>query len=270
MVDYNSPKVTLDEIVFEGRNKEYGGYFLRKVYDDHIIRAMVIAGLGFTLAVAGPLLWDQFGFKPDVEEIKEVVIDMAKLPPPPRANPNIPPPPPLPQAPPPPQVKTIKFTPPEVAPDDEVIEPPPKVEEIKQAAISNVTAEGAPDAPTIDNIDVVGAGDGDGLVAPAAEEIFTVVEQMPEPPYNIQKYLADNIRYPANATRNEIQGIVYVNFVVGPDGSISSPAVVKGIGYGCDEEALRVVSKLPSWTPGKQGGRAVQVRISLPIRFKLN
>ena len=270
MVDYTSPNTTLDEIVFDGRNQAYGGYFLRKVYDDHIIRAMLIAGITFTLAVAGPLLWEKFGPKPEVEEFKEVVIDMAKLPPPPPANPNIPPPPPLPTQPPPPMVKTIKFTPPEVAPDEEVIEPPPKVEEVQKAAISNVTNEGAPDAPVVDNIEVTGAGDGNGVVAAPVEEIFTVVEQMPEAPYNIQKYLADNIRYPANATRNEIQGIVYVNFVVGPDGSISNPAIMKGIGYGCDEEALRVVSKLPNWNPGKQGGRAVQVRISLPIRFKLN
>jgi periplasmic protein TonB len=125
--------------------------------------------------------------------------------------------------------------------------------------------------PIVDNIDVVGQGDGGaGVVEAPAEEIFVTVEQMPENPYNIQEFLAKNIKYPGPATRNEIQGIVYVNFVVGPDGKISQAAVMKGIGYGCDEEALRVVSKMPDWTPGKQGGRAVPVRISLPIRFKLN
>ena len=270
MINYNSPQVTLDEIVFEHRNKVYGAYFLRKIYDDNILIAMLIGSLFFTLAVTSPLILA--ALRPGSEErfLKEVVIDMAKLPPPPPTNKALPPPPPLQPQTPPPAVKTIKFTPPEVAPDEEVIEPPPKIEEIKKGAISNVTNEGVPDAPVVDNIDVVGTGDGNGVVEAPKEEIFLTVEQMPESTYNLQKYLADNIKYPSQATRNEVQGRVYIAAVVAPDGSIIDAKVVKGIGSGCDEEALRVVNKLPKWTPGKQGGRAVSVRISIPINFKLS
>lgn len=271
MMDYQSEKVTLDDIVFESRNKSYGGYVLRKIYDDHILIALLIAATTFGLAIGGPAIFNALKPEEEVPEVKEVKLDLAKLPPPPPTNPKLPPPPPMPKVEPPPAVKTIKFTPPEVAPDEEVVEPPPKVDEVKKAAISNVTNEGAPDAPVVENIEVVGTGgEGTGVVAPPAEEIFVVVEQMPETPYNINEYLVKNIKYPQNAIRNEITGVVYVQFVVGPNGQVGDVKVVKGIGYGCDEEAVRVVSRMPAWNPGKQGGRAVPVRISLPVRFKLN
>jgi periplasmic protein TonB len=137
MLDYNSPKVTLDDIVFEDRNKVYGAYILRKKYDDSVVRALILAGTVFTLAVTSPLIWSLVKPSGIDEKPTEVVVDLAKLPPPPPSNPKLPPPPPMPSAPPPPAVKTIKFTPPEVAPDEEVIEEPPKLDEIKKAAISN-------------------------------------------------------------------------------------------------------------------------------------
>ncbi len=268
-MDYNSKNVTLDDIVFENRNKAYGAYFLRKIYDNNVIKAMIFAAGGFALAIAFPTIINLLTPAEAEQEVVEVKLDLAKLPPPPPTNPKLPPPPPMPKVEPPPAVKTIKFTPPEVAPDEEVVEPPPKQEEIKKAAISNVTNEGAPDAPVVENIEVVGTGEGTGVVAPAKEEIFTFAEQMPEPSFDYQKYLKDNIKYPASAVRNEVQGRVYVNFVVKPDGSITDVVVAKGIGYGCDEEAVRIISKMPNWNPGKQGGRAVPVRIMLPVYFKL-
>jgi periplasmic protein TonB len=77
------------------------------------------------------------------------------------------------------------------------------------------------------------------------------------------------LRYPRQAVQQGIEGKVYVQFVVGRDGKVSQISVLKGIGFGCDEEAMRVVSMMPTWTAGKQGGKPVSVRYNLPISFKL-
>ena len=269
MINYNSPQVTLDEIVFEHRNKVYGAYFLRKIYDDNILIAMLIGSLFFTLAVTSPLILA--ALRPGSEErfLKEVVIDMANLPAPPPTNTALPPPPPLQPIAPPPAVKTIKFTPPEVASDELVQQQPPSMDEIKKNVIASVNQEGALDAPFLDNIDVVGDGNDIGIVEAPADGIFIVVEQMPVLP-GLSEYLAKHIKYPGQASRNDVQGRVDITAIISPDGTVTDARIVRGIGYGCDEEALRVVNKLPKWNPGKQGGRSVPVRVAIPINFKLS
>jgi protein TonB len=83
-------------------------------------------------------------------------------------------------------------------------------------------------------------------------------------------YLKKGIRYPADAKAKNVQGRVYVTFVVSSKGKILFPHVEKGIGAGCDEEALRAVRSMPLWSPGKQNGKAVPVKHTLPVNFKLN
>jgi protein TonB len=83
------------------------------------------------------------------------------------------------------------------------------------------------------------------------------------------EYLGRNMKYPPIARDNNIQGRVYVSFVVEKSGKITDVRVLRGIGGGCDEEAIRVVKSMPSWSPGKQRGKAVRVRFNLPIVFKL-
>ena len=103
-------------------------------------------------------------------------------------------------------------------------------------------------------------------------EIFKVVEEMPEFPGGAAKmmeYIQKNIKYPMMARESDIQGRVFVSFVVEPDGSITNVAVLRGIGGGCDEEALRVVQSMPNWKPGKQRGSAVRCSFTVPIIFKL-
>ncbi|HOI32089.1 MAG: energy transducer TonB [Bacteroidales bacterium] len=103
-------------------------------------------------------------------------------------------------------------------------------------------------------------------------EIFLVVEDQPEFPGGeaaLMAYFANNIRYPSGARELGIQGTVYVSFVVEPDGSVSQIEVLRGIGGGCDEEAVRVVQNMPLWKPGKQRNIPVRVRFNLPVRFKL-
>jgi protein TonB len=105
------------------------------------------------------------------------------------------------------------------------------------------------------------------------DEIFTIVEETAEPPGGMAafyKYVAKNMNYPNQAKRMGIEGRVFVQFVVDKDGSITDVQAVKGIGAGCDEEAVRVVAGASKWKPGKQRGRPVKQRIILPITFKLN
>ena len=104
------------------------------------------------------------------------------------------------------------------------------------------------------------------------DEIFTIVEDQPTPPGGMgafYKYVATNLRYPAQARRMGIEGKVFVQFVVDKDGTLTNVQAIKGIGAGCDEEAVRVIAKAKKWSPGKQRGRPVKVRMILPITFKL-
>ena len=105
-----------------------------------------------------------------------------------------------------------------------------------------------------------------------AEEIFTIVEDQPQPKGGMAafyEYIGKKLKYPAQARRMGIEGKVFVEFVVDKDGTITDVKAIKGIGAGCDEEAIRVIQASPKWNAGKQRGRPVKVRMILPITFKL-
>jgi protein TonB len=169
----------------------------------------------------------------------------------------------------------VKFTPPVIKEAEKVQEdekPPPK-EKLEKATASTVTVDGDEnakiDAPVIDKQQAV--VEAPKVAAPKVE-IFEFVEQMPE--FNggedaLRAYLSKNINYPKQANEQGIAGRVVLNFVVNEDGDITDIKVVRGIGYGCDQEAMRVVNSMPKWKPGKQNGKAVKVSFSLPIMFKL-
>lgn len=269
-------KATLDDIVFATRNRAYGAYSLRKEYPRNVTRALIIGVVLFTLATLSPTIINALTPE-DKDEQAMVEVDLMKLPPPP-IDPNEPPPPP----PPPvevPKVNTVKFLPPEVKPDEEVPEetPPPAVEELKEAVAAEKTQEGDPNAEEV----IVAPEESTGPTkvevaveapAPKEDEIFTVVEQQPEFAGGmsaLNQYLSKNIRYPAAAQRANVSGRVFVSFVVNTDGSIQDVAVLKGLGFGTDEEAVRVVKSMPKWKPGKQSGRPVRVKYNLPINFQL-
>lgn len=104
------------------------------------------------------------------------------------------------------------------------------------------------------------------------DEIFTVVEESAAPKGGMQafyKFVGEKIKYPAQARRMGIEGRVFVEFVINKDGSLSDVRAIKGIGAGCDEEAVRIVQSSPAWSPGKQRGKPVKQRYTLPIIFKL-
>ena len=119
----------------------------------------------------------------------------------------------------------------------------------------------------------------EGYVAPEVveeevveQEIFQIVEEMPAFPggeAKLMEYVGKNIKYPQIARETGIQGRVFIGFVVEPDGSVSNVKLLRGIGGGCDEEAMRVVKSMPKWKPGKQRGKAVRVSYQIPVFFKL-
>ncbi|MBS1783458.1 MAG: TonB family protein [Bacteroidetes bacterium] len=253
------------DILFEGRNKKYGGYELRKNYPKRVGRAlMVLLGIGVAVSAYAVVLH----LKPNDSGKKVAMMKEVTLAEPPPIDPKKPPPPPPPE-PPPPVKPTVKFTPPVIKKDEEVKEDekPPEVTELKDKSAGLKTQEGDPNG-----IDpgIVDPGPGTGAVeAPPPPQIFTYVEQMPEPSVNPSEFLAKNLRYPELAKENNIQGRVVTRFVVDENGDVSDVNVVKGIGGGCDEEAVRVIKKMPKWKPGKQNGKPVKVYYTLPISFRL-
>jgi len=269
----------LDDIIFEGRNQAYGAYFLRKIYPQHLFRSLLVALILTSVCTAAPLIANyissMIGKKDDEEISVDVNLTDLELPP---DEKEVPPPPPPPQEP-PPVKSTIRYVVPEPKKDEEVIdeEPPPPVEELAEVDISNKTQEGAEEGVREGVIDVPAAEEPapPPVVeeAPPPSEIFKVVEQMPEfdgGTAALFKYLSENLKYPAIARENGIEGKVTVQFVVDETGNVSQAKVVRGIGGGCDQEAMRVVGTMNGkWKPGKQRGRPVKVWFTLPIAFQL-
>jgi len=109
-------------------------------------------------------------------------------------------------------------------------------------------------------------------IADKSKTVFTLVDEMPLFPGGEAariKFLAENVRYPIQAVENGVQGIIYIGFVVNTDGKLTDITILRGIGSGCDEEAIRVIKKMPHWIPGKQNGNLVDVFLTMPITFKL-
>ena len=116
----------------------------------------------------------------------------------------------------------------------------------------------------------------EGFVEPTCDESepepYILVELMPEfpgGPEKLQEYVTTNIHYPSDAVEKGVEGKVFVGFVVEEDGSIGDVELLRGIGYGCDEEAMRVVRSFPKWNPGEKDGKVVRVRLQMPVFFKL-
>jgi periplasmic protein TonB len=164
---------------------------------------------------------------------------------------------------------------------EQKIKPPPPAP-VQQVVKINIVED---DVEVDDDLDIDVEADQntevDEYIAPVKQEdeesaeetqIFMVVESMPLFPGGetaLYKFLAENIKYPQMAKESGIQGRVFVTFVVERDGSVTDVRVLRGIGGGCDEEAIRVVKNMPKWAPGKQRGKSVRVQYNLPVKFTL-
>ncbi len=247
------------DVVFEGRNKLYGAYDLRKMNGKTTMRSLIIGGIIFTFLVSIPVLANLL---PDGED--ETVLDQkittVKLPP--KEIPkDLPPPPP-----PPPKVDQVKFVKPVVAKAEEVTEEPPKVKELEDKKIGDKTIEGDPDAPAT----VEPVGNGEKAVVEEDNSIYNSagIEVKPEFPGGMSKFLSF-IKNNYNPPNEEgLKGRVIVSFVVEKDGSLTDIKVLKDIGYGTGTEAIRVLKKCPKWTPAEQNGKKVRCSYQLPIAIE--
>jgi len=159
-------------------------------------------------------------------------------------------------------------------------QPPPPPPKIQQPQIIEVPDEEEIEEEIKVEFDVEVTEDSkveEIVIAPVEEkedvdQIFLVVEETATPKGGMSafyKYVGDKMKYPAQARRMGIEGKVFVEFVINRDGSITDVKAIKGIGAGCDEEAVRVVQSAPPWNPGKQRGKPVRQRYVVPITFKL-
>ena len=264
------------DLIFEGKNKSYGAYVLREDSSNRHLKSIII------VLVVGALLLFLPGFvkglipeKAVEEEDKYVIVDgdrdlvdieknvpeeniirsLAEVPPPPVLK------------------KTIAFTAPVIAPDEDV-----RDEDLLATQTELTTTDASISAYTVEG------EAGAGVDLADLEEHSVIVQAEPTEPYNFVEYmptfkggenaltawLTKNTQYPTVAAEQGIQGTVYLRFVVNPDGSIGNVEIVRPLNPSLDREARRVVSAMPAWNPGRQNGVAVPVYFSLPIVFRLD
>jgi protein TonB len=262
------------DIVFEGRNKDYGAYELRKTYNKRLAIALIVTASVILLMFGGYVLSNVLADKDDAKNVvvQDLQLEEIKQ----EEQREEPPPPPPPKPPDPPKVEMAKFTPPKIVKDEEVKEEekPPEVEKLEETKIGTVNQEGIKDegivAPPVDDA-------GKGVVeAPKKEEedwdkTFTKVEIESTYPGGAaawQRYLNRNLRYPQDAIDNEIQGAVVVQFIVDKEGTVSEVEAISGPNE-LRDEAVRVIKKSGKWTPAVQNGRQVKSYKKQPIVFRL-
>jgi protein TonB len=246
---------SLDELVFENRNKKYGAYVIRKEY----ARSLRI-GIFATLSFVGALVLCSFGIKS--EEVincnfEVPLVDtgiMIVLPPPPVDHP------PVVEKP----AGGPKSTTPVLVAANEPVEPLPPAEQLVEGPVSPEPGPGTePTEP------LSGISEGPPAVAPAPTvEVVLAPDEMPDVEGGVMKYLRKHLTYPEIAVQRKTTGTVYVSFVVEKDGSVGNINVLKGIGDGCEEEATRVIKKM-KWKPGKNHGIPVRVQFTLPVKFTI-
>jgi protein TonB len=261
------------DVVFAGRNKEYGAYALRRLGPAMTTKALIIGVVVFVLAVSTPLIMKFLGKGDNNANTEKFIETEVVLSEPPPIDEATPPPPPL-VEPPPPRVDQVRMPPPVVVEASKVVdEEPPTVEELKKADPGPKTIEGDPTAEI--RIDLpVGEGPKDQLVTESVGEshIFEAVEVPPQPPGGLAgflKYVGDTYQYPAQAEAQGVSGRVTLTFVVERDGSLTDIKVLRDLKYGTGEEAVRVLKRAKKWTPGIRNGRPVRVQYTLPIVLNL-
>ncbi len=281
-VDLSSKEWT--DIIFDGKNKEFGAYQLRRNSDKRHNRAVLATLIGLVVILVGAYflgMYNDFRAKQHEAELQaqleQQLAQMAEEVPEeeaPEEEIQAVEAPEQEQALPEEILNTIKDTEIQIAADNEVTEDITSKDDVAE---STAAAGASTFDQGTDNLEVVRTHKDEIIVEekkpePKKEEIFTAVEQMPQFPggeAELMKYVANHIKYPTMAAENNIQGRVVVKFVVKKDGSVGEVQVLRGKDPDLDKEAVRVVRTLPKFIPGKMNGQAVSVWFTLPINFKL-
>jgi protein TonB len=254
------------DIIFDGRNKEYGAYELRKTYNNRLRTALIGTAVVLLLLVGGYYLSNATGGpKKKVMQVADVELETVK------EKKDEPPPPPPPKVE-PPKIEMAKFTPPKIVPDEEVKkeDKPPEQEKLDDTKIGVVNQEGIKD----EGITAPPASDNKGVVEAPKEDYdktFTKVEIESTYPGGMEawaRYLNKSLHYPDEAVNNEIQGDVVVQFIVDKEGNVSDVEAVAGPNE-LRDEAVRVIKKSGKWVPAVQNGRQVKSYKKQPVKFRL-
>ncbi|RZK23458.1 MAG: energy transducer TonB [Hymenobacter sp.] len=276
---------SFDDLVFEGRNQTYGAYQLRQAYKGHVRQAMgLMLGL-CALVFLGGTAWQRLHPVAVIPVGRSFPVTpmapptyVAEAPKPKPSAPPAAPSRPRPAAAAAPHaaasmatlVAKDKLVIPKPVATIEVPDIPPSLVAAGPATISDIGGLGAPTSTGTSKLAT--GSESSTSTAPAVTGPYLVVEKMPEFVGGMEalmRYLRNHLRYPSAALREQAEGRVYVSFVVRADGTIADISVPKSLGFGLDEEAQRVVSQMPAWTPGRQSNQAVAVRFTLPITFKI-
>lgn len=275
-IDLYDPKWV--DMVFDGKNKTYGAYQLRKGTSGRNIKSLIILVIAAAL-VGGFLAWKVIEQKQAEQQAAYMeAMELSKLQKDAKKNekkevikPKIEPKKEIPVA-----RQTQKFTAP-IIKKDELVKEENQVKQMDK--LDDKVAVGAEnhDGTKDRNIEAVRNDIAVNTPPPAPKEevtnkVFDVVEVMPSFPGGqsaLMSYLYAHVKYPVVAQENGVQGRVTVSFVVERDGSITDVHVVRSVDPSLDREAARVVSSMPNWQPGKQNGSAVRVKFNVPVQFKL-
>ncbi len=230
----------MEDILFRNRNKEYGAYMLRRKYPRVLILSTFITVFVFVFGMLLYVYWPEP--KGDMDEISYFSVggDGVQM-----------------------SVKPQQTEPPQSGGFYKPLLVPEVIDSVPQSDTLINQAEG-------NGTDTTGAGNGNGS-GDGGGPVLLASQQPPSFPGGEKdrtRFLQQNIIYPPAARKEKVQGVVYVCFIVEKNGSLSQIKILKGIGHGCDEEALRVVNSMPRWIPGKQNGSPVRVQVVIPLHFK--
>lgn len=280
------------KIVFDGKNKDFGAYQLRKKSTKRHLFAII--GIAILVAI-GLGAWEYFSYRKKIQEEEErLEAERMKEA---RAAVDQPQEEELPEDEEivyqePEELEEIPIEEPELASqavtEIAIVDQPEKDKEVKsmdeiqenEAGIGNIDKEGVTDITKVENAtkDIIAPPEPPKVEPkpepkkPEPEKVFEAVEQQaqfPGGPGALNSWLSKNLNYPELAQQNGVEGKVIVQFVVEKDGSISSPVIARGVDKDLDREAIRVVRKMPKWSPGKNNGVAVRSKFTLPVVFRL-
>jgi protein TonB len=253
---------SMHEMLFEKRNKDYGAYAIRNAYNDTVVKSLVMVASTLLLFIGSAYAYNSFGVEKPVAEEKQLEYTQRVV--------TICP------------IETVKpltekavYTPKTAAIATVIMDDAPEDPEKKDLLVSLIPSEGT-QGDTLPGEPIVIGGTGGGGLPPIPEdkplEPVLIADTMPEyigGTKAMVDFLSRNIVYPELPKLMGVEGTVYVNFVVDAKGNVVKCKIVKGIDKDCNEEALRVVAKMPAWKPGKNGKMAVPVMFNLPIRFAI-
>lgn len=262
----NYLKTTIEDIVFENRNKSYGAYQLRHDTDRFLKIGLLIGAMFVTIISAysltskksvitsiDPIIYDTIVFE-------NVEVEKYELPKPPKVE--TPPAVTQPTA----QQRFLELA---MVDDKLPVSDAPHLDDLNPEIPIGLNDIEGPEGPIVlDEPDIATGGTG----IEVKDDFILLPEQMPEYVGGyiaMQKFLMSQIDYPTIAKSREIEGTVYMSFIINRDGSVSDVTVVRGIGFGCDEEAIQAVSKMKNWIPGKQNNAPVRVKMTIPIKFEI-